>query len=119
MFSLATHRLIGRRILVVEAETEFASEMREAILSHSGIALGPTSDIGDALRYIANVGHVDCVMLDTRLSQTKSTLVPDVFREWGVEAIFVTGHDEWFDADEDDVVDTVRLGDRVLAGAFS
>jgi hypothetical protein len=119
MFSLATHRLIGRRILVIEAETDFASEMREAILSHSGIALGPTSDIGDALSYITNIGHVDCVMLDTRFAQTKSALVPDVFRNRGVEAIFVTGHDEWFDVDEDDVVDAVPLGGRALAAACS
>lgn len=102
MLSLVSQTLAGRRILVIEDEVEPAAALRRSIMTESGVALGPVPNIEEALRYIDQTGQVDCVMLDTRLAVTVTGSVGDVFLRYGVETIFVTGHDDWFDGDADD-----------------
>ena len=102
MFSLASRKLFNRRILVVENETEIASTLLAAVLSEGGLPLGPVADVEDALRYVADIGQIDSIILDTRMAGSTHTPIPDLFRERGIDTIFVTGHDDWFDGDDDD-----------------
>lgn len=102
MLSLVSQTMVGRRILIIEDEVEPAAALRRSIMAESGVALGPVPDIEEALRYIHSTGQVDCVMLDTRLAVTVVGTVNDVFLCYGIETIFVTGHDDWFDGDADD-----------------
>jgi hypothetical protein len=100
MFSLAWQRLSGRRVLVIEADNALAAVMQSAVIDAGGTALGPLQDIDEALCYIATIGRVDCVLLDTSVTASTSRPIPELFRDRQIETVFVTGYDDWFD-DED------------------
>ena len=102
MFTLASQKFFGRRILVIEQDDAIVESMRAAIAGAGGTALGPMNDIDEALFYIATVGRVDCVLIETSVTASTSRPIPELFRDRGVETIFVIGHDDWFDEDEDD-----------------
>lgn len=102
MFSLASHKLLGRRILVIADEADTALVLTDAIGGEGGVALGPTATIEEALSYVSSIGKVDCVMLETRMAISARRLIPPLFADHGVETVMVTGHDEWFEEDDDD-----------------
>ena len=86
----------------VADEADTASVMTDAIGDEGGVALGPAATIEEALSYVASIGEVDCVMLETRMAISANRLIPPLFADRGVETIMVTGHDEWFEEDDAD-----------------
>jgi FixJ family two-component response regulator len=114
MLRLMSQKILGRRVLVVEPDGDSAAALRMAVLSQGGLALGPTDSAADALSYIATAGPVDCIMVDTRLAASIAPFIPEFLKDRGVEVIFVTGHDDWFDLEEDDIED-VWTGAAMLA----
>ena len=117
MFCLASHKLLGRRVLVIADDGDLALAMTETIGYEGGIVLGPTSTIEEALCYIATIGSVDCVMLETRMATSANREIPSLFTDHGVEPVFVIGHDEWFDEDDEDLDECWPTSGPVLAHA--
>jgi DNA-binding NtrC family response regulator len=117
MFSLASQKSLGRRILVIADEADVASIMTDAIGDEGGVALGPVASIDEALCYVATMGRVDCVMLEIRLATSESRVVPLLFAERQIETIFVTGHDDWFEEDAGDMDDEWLVPRLMLASA--
>ena len=103
MLRLAAIALHGRRVLTIEPDYELAADMALEIRRSGGLMVGAVPGLTAASAVIDSGLAVDCAMLDTRLADESSDGL-DALRRHGVELVFVTGYDEWFDDDEDETL---------------
>ena len=97
MFRLATTSLIGRRVLTIETDFDLAADMARDIENSGGTLVGVVPGIPAALAFLATGLGVDCAMMVAPLADTADVTSLDLLRTQGVEIVFVTGFDEWFE----------------------
>jgi len=98
MLRLASIAMTGRRVLTVESDYEAATAMAHDILGSGGVLVGAVPGMPAALALLDTGLETDCIMMDARTAEASEGI--DRLRNRGVELIFVTGFDDWFD-DED------------------
>ena len=97
MFRLATTSLIGRRVLTIETDFELAADMARDIENSGGTLVGAVPGIPAALAFLSTGLGVDCAMMAAPLLDTADVASLDILRAQGVEIVFVTGFDEWYE----------------------
>ena len=100
MLRLADISLAGRRVLTIETDYDFAADMAQEILRSGGILAGASPGLSAALSVIDAGLAIDCAMVDTNLVDEGGRAGMDALRRRGIEIVFVTGFDEWFDDEE-------------------
>jgi CheY-like chemotaxis protein len=91
---MASHALLGRRLLVVEDEYLLADDMRLNLEDAGAVVVGPVGSLSEALSLIAKEELLDGAILDVNLGGEKSFAVADHLMARGVPLIFATGYDE-------------------------
>lgn len=84
--------LAGKRILIVEDEYFIASDLTNAMMDEDASVIGPTGDIDEAARLIAEE-EPDAAILDVNLNQTSAYPLAADLRDREIPYIFLTGYD--------------------------
>ena len=85
--------LNDRRILVVEDEYMFASDMKAELESVGATVLGPVGSVKNATALICAEQHLDAALLDINLGDEMVFEVADLLVERNVPFVFTTGYD--------------------------
>lgn len=84
--------LAGKRILIVEDEYFIASDLTNAMTDEDASIIGPTGDIAEATRLIAEEAP-DAVILDVNLNQNSAYPLATDLQKRDIPYIFLTGYD--------------------------
>lgn len=85
--------LRGRRVLVAEDEYMIAEEIASVLGDAGADVLGPVSNVGDALRLLADEDRIDCALLDVNLRNEVVWPVVDALLARSVPLVLATGYD--------------------------
>ena len=92
---LATARLAGRRILLVEDEPLVALDVEEALRSLGCQVIGPAATLAEAMRLAEGaVPLPDAAVLDVNLGGQAAFPVADLLVRQNVPVVFATGYSE-------------------------
>jgi CheY-like chemotaxis protein len=86
-----THRLAGKRILIVEDEQLFADYLADAMVSEGAEVIKTVATVNAALDIIANT-LFDGVTLDLKLRGQMTLAVADTLAARDIPFIFLTGY---------------------------
>lgn len=102
MLRLAAIPLAGQRVLTIETDYILAAEMAHEIQRSGGIVAGAVPELWAALAIVDSGLKIDCAMIDTYYTDDCTAAELDALRQRGVNIVFVTGFDNWFEDDEED-----------------
>ena len=89
---IASRRLAGRRLLVVEDNFLIAHEIASLLKTHGAIVLGPASTVSQALRLLRR-SPPDGALLDVKLGNETGEPVAAAARQRRVPILLLTGID--------------------------
>lgn len=104
MYRNASVNLGGMRVLVVEAEADVAAQLASGVVRAGGISVGIVGDVAEALAYLRANPLPQGVILDVRHAGGPGRPLADLFADFGITAVFVTGFDDWFVDEEEELV---------------
>jgi two-component SAPR family response regulator len=87
-----THRLAGKRILIVEDEPFIAQNLASELVNKGAEVIGPVATVKAALDVIENT-NLDGVTLDIKLMGEMAYPVADVLAARQIPFVFITGYD--------------------------
>lgn len=87
--------LRGRRVLVVEDEYFFATDLARELEAHGAVVLGPVARIEDALPHLAREGAPDLAVLDVNLGGEMVFPLADELSRQGIPFLFATAYAPW------------------------
>jgi DNA-binding response OmpR family regulator len=115
MFSLASSIKADRRYLLVEDEDDTADQ----ILDHAAVTgvtmIERVATILEALQSIEQ-GSIEGILIHTRHADANEACTLRLLRHRGVEVVFVTGFDDWF---EDEIEECWAASDYSSKGWYS
>ncbi len=96
MFVSARIEVEGRRVLIVEAETELAADMAAWVRINGGEVVGELASPEAAITALDHRPDFDAVMVDVETANGLAPLLVDTFEQRHVDVIWIIGHDGWF-----------------------
>lgn len=103
MLKMASIDLFGRRAVIVDSEADAIARMAEDLADSGGHLVKTFASVEAALGFCRSSRSADCVILDVAQATTPSRPLTEVFAELGVAVVFVTGFDDWFLEEDDDI----------------
>jgi DNA-binding response OmpR family regulator len=115
MFSLASSIKADRGYLLVEDEEDTADLISEHAKVTGLTIIGRVATIPEALQSIEEVS-IKGILIHTRHADTNEARTLRLLRHRGVEVVFFTGFDDWF---EDDIEEYSAASDHPSQGWYS
>jgi CRP-like cAMP-binding protein len=85
--------LAGRRVLVVEDDSNLATALASDLAARGATVLGPGSTMQAALKAVTDNGRIDVAVLDINLQGETVYPLVDLLEGSGVIVVFATGYD--------------------------
>jgi hypothetical protein len=105
MLKMASIDLFGRRAVIVESEADTIARLTEDLAASGGHLVRTFATVEAALGFCRSSRSADCVIIDVAHATTPNRPLTELFAELGIAVVFVTGFDDWFLEDDDDIED--------------
>jgi DNA-binding NtrC family response regulator len=96
MYRLKSSKLVGKRIMIVEADQDVVEIMESAVASASGVVVFRAETVDQAVEMLPRLPHVDCLLVDVETVEQSGRHVVKFCKEQGIDVVLVAGDDASF-----------------------